>query len=317
VISNSYAANLASLDAISQAPDYGFIQADICDAQAMREAFEAHQPDWVMRVAAESRVDHSITGSDPFIATNVVGTHVLLETVLAYWRRVAPQKAAAFRFLLVSPDEVYGSVGKTGLFTEQTAYDPRSRNSASKATSDHLASAWGRTYGLPVVNSNCSNNYGRYHFPEKLISLIILNGLEWKALPVYGDGANIRDLLYVEDHAPALRLIIEKGRPLQTYNVGGRNERNNLNVVHAICDLLDEHGPALSSGSRRNLITFVKDRPGHDRRYAIDATKLETELGWRERERFETGLRRTVQWYLDTPGWWAPLRGAAAGLGGG
>jgi dTDP-glucose 4,6-dehydratase len=309
----TYAANLASLDSLAEAPGYSFIQADICDGPAMHAAFEAHQPDWVMHLAAESHVDRSITGSAAFVATNVNGTHVLLETALSYWRGLPPERAAAFRFLHVSTDEVYGSLGEEGLFTEETAYDPRSPYSASKAASDHLVSAWGHTYGLPVVISNCSNNYGPFHFPEKLIPLVILNGLEGKALPVYGDGANIRDWLYVDDHARALRLIVERGRPLQTYNVGGRNERSNLQVVHAICDLLDELGPKLTRGSRRDLITFVKDRPGHDRRYAIDATKLETELGWRAEETFETGLRRTVQWYLDTPGWWEPLRARYSG----
>ncbi len=314
----TYAANLASLDSIAKAPGYRFVKADICDAVAMQAVFEAYQPDWVMHLAAESHVDRSITGALPFITTNILGTHVLLEAALSYWRGLSPDRATTFRFLHVSTDEVYGSLGETGLFTEETAYDPRSPYSASKAASDHLASAWGHTYGLPVVISNCSNNYGPYHFPEKLIPLVILNGLEGKPLPVYGDGANIRDWLYVDDHARALRLIVERGRPLQTYNVGGRNERSNLEVVHAICDCLDELGPKLpyragDTGARRSLITFVKDRPGHDRRYAIDATKLETELGWRAQETFETGLRRTVQWYLDNPGWWAPLRARYGG----
>jgi dTDP-glucose 4,6-dehydratase len=304
----TYAANLASLAEIEAEPRYSFVQADICDAAAMAKIFAEHQPDWVMHLAAESHVDRSITGSGPFIMTNVVGTHVLLDTALAYWRDLSPERAATFRFLHVSTDEVYGSLGAEGLFTEETAYDPRSPYSASKAASDHLASAWAHTYGLPVVISNCSNNYGPYHFPEKLIPLVTLNGLEGKSLPVYGDGANIRDWLYVEDHARALRLIVERGRVGQTYNVGGRNERSNLEVVHTICDLLDELAGPLPTGPRRNLITFVKDRPGHDQRYAIDATKLETELGWRARETFDTGLRRTVQWYLDNAAWWTPLR---------
>jgi dTDP-glucose 4,6-dehydratase len=309
----TYAANLASLDDIVDAPGYSFVKADICDRDAMRAVFDTHQPDWVMHLAAESHVDRSITGSDPFIATNIVGTHGLLETALGYWRGLGPDRAAAFRFLHVSTDEVYGSLGTQGLFTEETAYDPRSPYSASKAASDHLASAWGHTYGVPVIISNCSNNYGPYHFPEKLIPLVILNGLEGKALPVYGDGANVRDWLYVDDHVRALRLIAERGRPLQTYNVGGRNERTNLEVVQAVCDCLDAWGPKLAAGPRRTLITFVKDRPGHDRRYAIDATKLETELGWRAQETFETGLRRTVQWYLDNPDWWRPLRSRYGG----
>jgi dTDP-glucose 4,6-dehydratase len=314
----TYAANLASLDSISAAPNYHFVKADICDAEAMQAVFQTYQPDWVMHLAAESHVDRSITGALPFITTNIGGTHVLLDAALSYWRALPADRAATFRFLHVSTDEVYGSLGEDGLFTEETAYDPRSPYSASKAASDHLVSAWGHTYGLPVVISNCSNNYGPYHFPEKLIPLVILNGLEGKALPVYGDGANIRDWLYVDDHARALRLIVERGRPLHTYNVGGRNERSNLEVVHAICDCLDEIGPKLpgtdlEGGSRRRLITFVKDRPGHDRRYAIDAAKLETELGWRAQETFETGLRRTVQWYLDNPGWWEPLRARYGG----
>jgi len=314
----TYAANLASLNTIADAPGYSFVKADICDPEAMQSVFQTYQPDWVMHLAAESHVDRSITGSLPFITTNVGGTHVLLDAALTYWRGLPSERAAAFRFLHVSTDEVYGSLGETGLFTEHTAYDPRSPYSASKAASDHLASAWGHTYGLPVVISNCSNNYGPYHFPEKLIPLTILNALEGKPLPVYGDGSNIRDWLYVDDHARALRLIVERGRPLQTYNVGGRNERSNLEVVYAICDCLDMIGPKLSSGdplggSRRSLITFVKDRPGHDRRYAIDATKLETELGWRAQETFDTGLRRTVQWYLDNPSWWEPLRARYSG----
>ena len=304
----TYAANLASLNEIAADPRYSFVQADICDAKAMAAIFAEHQPDWVMHLAAESHVDRSITGSGPFIMTNVVGTHVMLDTALAYWRDLEPSRAAAFRFLHVSTDEVYGSLGSEGLFSEETPYDPRSPYSASKASSDHLASAWFHTYGLPVVISNCSNNYGPYHFPEKLIPLVVLNGLEGKALPVYGDGANIRDWLYVEDHARALRLIVQTGRVGQTYNVGGRNERSNLEVVHTICDLLDELAGPLATGPRRGLITFVKDRPGHDQRYAIDATKLETELGWRAGETFDTGLRRTVQWYLDNEAWWAPLR---------
>jgi dTDP-glucose 4,6-dehydratase len=309
----TYAANLRSLDEIAASAGYTFLQADIVDPQAMRSAFAEHQPDAVMHLAAESHVDRSITGSGPFITTNVVGTHVLLEAALDYWRALPPDRQAAFRFLHVSTDEVYGSLGAEGLFTESTAYDPRSPYSASKAASDHLASAWFHTFGLPVVISNCSNNYGPYHFPEKLIPLVILNALEGKPLPVYGDGGNIRDWLYVEDHARALRLILERGRPGQTYNVGGRNERTNLQVVETICDLLDELAGPFSGGPRRNLITFVRDRPGHDRRYAIDATKLETELGWRAEESFETGLRKTVQWCLDRRDWWEPLRQRYAG----
>ena len=309
----TYAADLRSLATVADRPGYAFVQADICDRAAMARIFADHRPDAVMHLAAESHVDRSITGSDPFIVTNVVGTHVLLEAALAYWRGLPGPAQSDFRFLHVSTDEVYGSLGAQGLFTEATPYDPRSPYSASKAAADHLASAWFHTHGLPVLISNCSNNYGPYHFPEKLIPLIILNGLEGRSLPVYGDGRNVRDWLYVDDHARALRRIVEAGRPGETYNVGGRNERTNLEVVHGVCDLLDAQAGPLASGPRRNLIAFVRDRPGHDRRYAIDATKLETELGWRAQETFETGLKRTVQWYLDRRDWWAPLRARYAG----
>ena len=304
----TYAANLSSLAEVSGSQAYAFVQADIADAPAMAAVFETHQPDRVIHLAAESHVDRSITGSGPFVATNVVGTHVLLDAALHHWRGLKGAARDAFRFLHVSTDEVYGSLGETGLFTKNTPYDPRSPYSASKAASDHLASAWFHTYGLPVVISNCSNNYGPYHFPEKLIPLTILNALEGKPLPVYGDGSNVRDWLYVEDHARALTLIAERGEPGRTYNVGGRNERSNLVVVETVCDLVDELAGPMGSGSRRELITFVSDRPGHDQRYAIDATRLETELGWRAQETFETGLRRTVQWYLDHPDWWRPIR---------
>ena len=304
----TYAANLSSLAEVSGSQAYAFVQADIADAPAMAAVFETHQPDRVIHLAAESHVDRSITGSGPFVATNVVGTHVLLDAALHHWRGLKGAARDAFRFLRVSTDEVYGSLGETGLFTENTPYDPRSPYSASKAASDHLASAWFHTYGLPVVISNCSNNYGPYHFPEKLIPLTILNALEGKPLPVYGDGSNVRDWLYVEDHARALTLIAERGEPGRTYNVGGRNERSNLVVVETVCDLVDELAGPMGSGSRRELITFVSDRPGHDQRYAIDATRLETELGWRAQETFDTGLRRTVQWYLDHPDWWRPIR---------
>jgi dTDP-glucose 4,6-dehydratase len=309
----TYAANLASLSPIEHDVRYRFSRTDITDRATVDAAFAGFQPDAVMHLAAESHVDRSITGSDLFIFTNVVGTHVMLEAALRHWRTLDGDARERFRFLHVSTDEVYGSLGAEGLFTETTAYDPRSPYSASKAASDHLASAWFHTYGLPVLISNCSNNYGPYHFPEKLIPLIILNGLEGKPLPVYGDGQNVRDWLFVEDHAQALRMIVESGRPGETYNVGGRNERTNLQVVQMVCDLLDELAGPLAGGPRRNLITFVNDRPGHDRRYAIDATKLETELGWRAQETFDTGLRRTVQWYLDRMDWWEPLRVRYAG----
>jgi dTDP-glucose 4,6-dehydratase len=302
----TYAANLASLDAVAGSPRYAFVRADICDRAAMDQVFRRHQPDAVMHLAAESHVDRSITGSEAFIHTNVLGTHVLLEVARAYWMGLPSSRRDRFRFLQVSTDEVYGSLGADGLFTETTAYDPSSPYSASKAASDHLVQAWFRTYGLPVVISNCSNNYGPYHFPEKLIPLTILNGLEGLPLPVYGDGSQIRDWLYVRDHVRALRLILDQGRPGERYNVGGRNERTNLGVVERICDTLDELVP--SGGSRRRLINFGPDRPGHDHRYAIDASKLEQELGWRADEDFDSGLAKTVRWYLDHRLWWEPLR---------
>lgn len=304
----TYAANLTALDGADKLPNYSFVKGDICDRALVDKLFAEFKPDGVMHLAAESHVDRSITGSAAFVQTNVVGTHTMLEGALAYWDKLAPPSKDNFRFLHVSTDEVYGSLGTSGLFTETTPYDPRSPYSSSKAASDHLASAWHHTYGLPVVISNCSNNYGPFQFPEKLIPVIILNGLEGKPLPVYGDGHNIRDWLFVDDHVDALRMIIEKGRPGETYNVGGRNERTNLQVVHAVCDLLDEMSPDAAIGPRRNLIEFVADRPGHDRRYAIDATKLETELGWRAASPFDPGIRATVRWYLDRRDWWGPIR---------
>jgi dTDP-glucose 4,6-dehydratase len=309
----TYAACPASLAEIDGLDAYAFVEADVADAAAVREAFETHRPDAVMHLAAESHVDRSIEGAGPFITTNVVGSYVMLQAALDYWRGLDDGARAAFRFLHISTDEVYGSLGDEGAFSETTAYDPRSPYSASKAASDHLASAWHHTYGLPVVISNCSNNYGPYHFPEKLIPLIILNALEGRPLPVYGDGGNIRDWLYVEDHARALHLILTQGRPGQSYNVGGRNERTNLQVVHAVCDLVDALAPPLSSGSRRDLITYVADRPGHDRRYAIDPTKIETELGYRPVTDFESGIRQTVEWFLERRDWWEPLRARYAG----
>ena len=309
----TYAASPSSLAELEGSNRYRFLHADIRDAEAMQTAFDEFQPDAVAHLAAESHVDRSITGARSFVETNVVGTYVMLQTALDYWRGLAGARRDAFRFLHISTDEVFGSLGPDGYFTEDTQRDPRSPYSASKAASDHLVSAWWHTYGLPVLISNCSNNYGPYHFPEKLIPLITLNALEGRPLPVYGDGSNIRDWLYVEDHVAALRLILAKGRPGQTYNIGGRNERTNLEVVQRICDLLDEMAPALASGPRRCLITHVADRPGHDQRYAIDATKLETELGWRAAENFESGLRKTVRWYLDRPDWWRPLRERYAG----
>ncbi|WP_035036837.1 dTDP-glucose 4,6-dehydratase [Caulobacter sp. AP07] len=308
----TYAGTLTSVAEVSDSPDYVFVRADITDRAAIRAIFQAHRPDAVLHLAAESHVDRSIAGAGPFIETNIVGTYVMLDCALDYWRGLDAQAQAAFRFLHVSTDEVYGSLGADGLFEETTPYAPTSPYSSSKAAADHLALAWFHTYGLPVLVSNCSNNYGPYHFPEKLIPLMILNGLDRKPLPVYGDGANIRDWLYVDDHARALRRILEAGRPGEKYNVGGRNERTNLQVVHTICDLLDELAPH-AAGAHRDLITYVTDRPGHDRRYAIDATKLETELGWRARETFETGIRKTVEWYLARADWSAPLREAYDG----
>jgi dTDP-glucose 4,6-dehydratase len=302
----TYAGNLESLRPVSNLRNYRFTQADIVDRGAMDDIFGAFRPDGVMHLAAESHVDRSITGSKDFIETNIVGTFTLLEAARAYWSGLDTEAKAGFRFLHVSTDEVYGSLGSNGLFEETTPYDPSSPYSASKAASDHLAQAWMRTYGLPVVISNCSNNYGPFHFPEKLIPLVTLNALAGVPLPVYGKGDNIRDWLFVEDHARALWTILTTGRLGEKYNVGGRNERTNLAVVETICDVLDELRPAATP--RRALITFVTDRPGHDHRYAIDASKLETELGWRAREDFDSGIRRTVAWYLDNEWWWKPLR---------
>jgi len=307
----TYAGNLASLSVVESKPNHRFLHANICDRAAMTEAFAGFRPDRVMHLAAESHVDRSITGAADFIETNVTGTFTLLETARGYWSNLDEQGKAAFRILHVSTDEVYGSLGDDGLFTEDTPYDPSSPYSASKASSDHLAKAWQRTYGLPVVVSNCSNNYGPYHFPEKLIPLTILNALAGERLPVYGKGENVRDWLYVEDHARALDLIAERGRTGETYNVGGRNERRNIDVVRRICSVLDDLTPA--NRRREELIEFVTDRPGHDARYAIDATKLETELGWRARENFDTGIEKTVRWYLDNKWWWQPLRERYAG----
>ena len=302
----TYAGYLPSLTAVEGKQNYQFLHADICDRAAVRKAISSFQPDRIMHLAAESHVDRSITGAADFVQTNVIGTFTLLDEARDYWSRLRAELQQSFRFLHVSTDEVYGSLGSEGLFTETTPYDPSSPYSASKASSDHLAKAWHRTYGLPVLVSNCSNNYGPYHFPEKLIPLTILNALAGEPLPVYGKGENIRDWLYVEDHARALDLIAERGRPGETYNVGGRNERRNLDVVQKICAVLDELAPA--NRPREELIQFVADRPGHDARYAIDATKLETELGWKAQENFESGIEKTVQWYLDNDWWWRPLR---------
>lgn len=302
----TYAGNLASLAPVASSLHYTFEKHDICDANAVNAIFAKYQPDAVVHLAAESHVDRSISGSDVFVQTNVVGTFTLLEAARSYLESVRRDNAVDFRFVHVSTDEVYGSLGDDGLFTETTAYDPSSPYSATKAASDHLAKAWHRTYGMPVIVTNCSNNYGPYHFPEKLIPLIILNALDRKALPVYGDGSNVRDWLYVEDHARALGVILVKGVPGQTYNIGGRNERKNIEVVRQICSWMDQLRPA--NTSYHDLISFVTDRPGHDQRYAIDASKLETELGWQAQETFETGIEKTVRWYLERVDWWRPLR---------
>jgi len=302
----TYAGNLASLRDVAGDPNYHFLKADICDRPVMDAAFAEFQPDGVMHLAAESHVDRSINGAGDFVATNVVGTFTLLEAARGYWTKLDAAAQDRFRFLHVSTDEVYGSLGAEGFFQETTPYDPSSPYSATKAAADHLASAWRRTYGLPVVISNCSNNYGPYHFPEKLIPLIILNALHDKPLPVYGDGANVRDWLFVEDHARALFAILTRGRVGEKYNVGGRNERRNIDIVRRICEILDRLAPA--SAPRERLLTFVPDRPGHDQRYAIDAGKLEAELGWRAEETFDTGIEKTVAWYLSNEWWWRPLR---------
>jgi len=302
----TYAGYLPSLRSVEDKSNYRFLHANICDRAAMQRAMTEFRPDRIMHLAAESHVDRSITGAADFIQTNVVGTFTLLEAAREYWNGLKEEAKRDFRFLHVSTDEVYGSLGDDGLFTEQTPYDPSSPYSASKASSDHLAAAWQRTYGLPVVISNCSNNYGPYHFPEKLIPLTILNAFAGERLPVYGKGENVRDWLYVEDHARALDTIAERGRPAETYNVGGRNERKNIDVVRRICAVLDEIVPG--NRPREELIEFVTDRPGHDARYAIDATKLESELGWRAQENFDSGIEKTVQWYLDNEWWWRPLR---------
>ncbi|MEO7787300.1 MAG: dTDP-glucose 4,6-dehydratase [Sphingomicrobium sp.] len=302
----TYAGNLESLRAVDGRPNHRFLKADICDRPAMESAFASFQPDRVMHLAAESHVDRSITGAADFVQTNVIGTFTLLEAARCYWAGLPDEAKSAFRFLHVSTDEVYGSLGADGLFTEETPYDPSSPYSASKAASDHLAKAWQRTYGLPVVVSNCSNNYGPYHFPEKLIPLTILNALAGEPLPIYGKGDNVRDWLYVEDHARALDLIAERGRVGETYNVGGRNERQNVDVVRHICAVLDRLVP--KNRPYDHQISYVTDRPGHDARYAIDASRLEEELGWRAQEDFDSGIEKTVQWYLDNRWWWQPLR---------
>lgn len=299
----TYAACLANLESVAASPGYHFIKADICDSTRMAQVFADHRPDAVLHLAAESHVDRSIDGPAAFIETNINGTYSMLETARTYW--LDQGQPHDFRFQHVSTDEVYGSLGPTGLFTEDTPYRPRSPYSASKAASDHLVDAWHATYGLPVITSNCSNNYGPYHFPEKLIPVVILRALSGGAIPIYGDGSNVRDWLYVEDHADALLTILEKGEVGRSYNVGGENEVSNLDLVRMICGILDEKRPRESDYAE--LITFVSDRPGHDARYAIDPSRIEEELGWRPSVTLQIGLERTVQWYLDNESWWRPL----------
>ena len=302
----TYAGNLESLEAVDDDARYTFEQVDICDADAVAQLFATYLPAGVLHLAAESHVDRSIDGPDAFIRTNLVGTFTLLDAARAYWKGLGAAEREAFRFLHVSTDEVYGALGEEGLFTEETPYDPSSPYSASKAGSDHLARAWHRTYGLPVLITNCSNNYGPFQFPEKLIPVVILKALDGQPIPVYGKGENVRDWLFVDDHVEALVTVLERGAPGETYNVGGHNEQTNLDVVRAICRLMDDLRP--EGAPHAALITFVTDRPGHDWRYAIDAAKIERELGWTPGETFETGLRKTVRWYLDHPTWCERVR---------
>jgi dTDP-glucose 4,6-dehydratase len=302
----TYAANLDSIPGAAANSRYAFEQADICDGPLLRKLFDKYQPDAVMNLAAESHVDRSIDGPAEFIQTNVVGTFTILQEALRYWQGLERTKRARFRFHHISTDEVYGSLGADGLFCEDSRYSPNSPYSATKASSDHLVRAWHETYELPTLITNCSNNYGPYHFPEKLIPHMIIKGLAETPLPIYGDGKNVRDWLYVDDHAKALTLVVGRGAIGQTYNIGGRNERTNLDVVRGICSLLDQLRPP-RNGIREQHITFVADRPGHDLRYAIDPSKIENELGWRAEETFETGLAKTVQWYCENPTWWQAI----------
>ncbi|WP_395667207.1 dTDP-glucose 4,6-dehydratase [Methylocella sp.] len=309
----TYAGCLESLEPVANDARYGFKRADIVDGDVMRALFDEFSPDVVMHLAAESHVDRSIDGPGEFIRTNVVGTFSLLQAALGYWRGLPQARRDSFRFHHISTDEVFGSLGPEGFFSETTAYQPTSPYSASKAASDHLVMAWRHTYGLPTVLSNCSNNYGPYHFPEKLIPLMILNALEGRKLPVYGAGANVRDWLYVEDHARALLSVATRGRVGESYCIGGHNEKSNLEVVRGVCALVDELAPDPALAPRENLIEFVSDRPGHDLRYAIDPGKIGDDLGWRPRETFESGLRRTVEWYLSNRGWWERIRSRVYG----
>jgi dTDP-glucose 4,6-dehydratase len=304
----TYAGNLENLESVAANPRYSFVHGDIGDRELLQGLLRQHRPRAIVHFAAESHVDRSIHGPDDFIRTNVNGTFSLLEEVRAYWTALDPAPKAAFRFLHVSTDEVYGSLGpQDAAFSETTPYAPNSPYSASKAASDHLVRAYHHTYGLPTLTTNCSNNYGPYQFPEKLIPLVILNAINGKPLPVYGDGQNVRDWLYVTDHCEAIRTVLARGACGETYNIGGRNEKRNLEIVETICSILDELRPGDSAVPHRQLITFVKDRPGHDRRYAIDARKIERELGWRPRETFETGIRKTIEWYLNNECWIAEV----------
>ena len=314
----TYAACLDNVASVADAPGYAFVEADICDADAMRQTFETHAPDAVMHLAAESHVDRSIDGPGAFIDTNVMGTFTLLQAARQHWENQGQPER--FRFHHISTDEVFGSLGDTGQFNEDTAYDPRSPYSASKAASDHLVRAWGETYGLPILLTNCSNNYGPYHFPEKLIPVVILNALAGQPIPVYGAGLNVRDWLYVEDHADALLTVLAKGKIGRSYNIGGENEARNIDLVRMICAILDRLRP--KDTPYADLITFVTDRPGHDLRYAIDPTRMQTELGWRPSVTLEQGLEKTVRWYLDNEDWWRALQtrdgvGQRLGTGGG
>ena len=317
----TYAGNLESLAEVAASNRHRHHKVDIRDRPALDQLFREFRPDAVLHLAAESHVDRSIDGAAPFIETNVGGTYTLLEATLAYWRTLDAEARSRFRFKHISTDEVFGSLGATGKFTETTPYAPNSPYSASKAASDHLVRAWHHTYGLPTLATNCSNNYGPYHFPEKLVPLIIIRALRGERLPVYGKGDNIRDWLHVEDHAEALTLVLQKGRPGETYNIGGDSERRNIEVVRKICRLLDEMQPDSPHRPHERLIEFVIDRPGHDARYAIDATKIKTELGWQPRHDFDAGLRATVRWFLDNKGWWERVmsgayRGERLGLAG-
>ena len=316
----TYAGNMASLAPVSDDPRYGFSQIDICDRDKVAAAIAAFEPDTIMHLAAESHVDRSIDGPAGFIQTNLVGTFTMLDAALAYWRGLDDTAQKAFRFHHISTDEVFGALGDSGFFTEETAYDPRSPYSASKAGSDHLVSAWFHTYGFPIVITNCSNNYGPYHFPEKLIPLVIIKSLAGEPLPVYGDGSNVRDWLYVDDHVRAMLAVVEGGTLGESYMVGGNSERTNLQVVETICDTLDRLRPREDGKSYREQITFVTDRPGHDFRYAIDASKLKNELGWEPAETFESGMANTIKWYLDNQKWWQDIlsgeyRGERLGTG--